>query len=126
MWRHKLTALQKEETVMNKKLYLDCTSGISGDMFVAAMIDLGADLEALERALQSVSDDGFHTEVRRVKKSTAMTTVIVTEKNTITAIVMKKEMTTAIVMKRNTTTDMTTDTATEGLRKSEKSLLPVT
>ena len=44
-------------------------SGISGDMFVAAMIDLGADLKALEKAIRSISDEGFHTEIRRGKKS---------------------------------------------------------
>ena len=54
---------------MDKKLYLDCGSGISGDMFVAAMIDLGADLDALEKALDSIPADGFFVEIGRVKKS---------------------------------------------------------
>lgn len=54
---------------MDKKLYLDCGSGISGDMFVAAMIDLGADPDALEKALDSLSADGFFVEIGRVKKS---------------------------------------------------------
>lgn len=54
---------------MDKKLYLDCGSGISGDMFVAAMIDLGADPDALEKALDSIPADGFSVEIGRVKKS---------------------------------------------------------
>ena len=54
---------------MDKKLYLDCGSGISGDMFVAAMIDLGADPDALEKALDSLPADGFFVEISRVKKA---------------------------------------------------------
>ena len=56
-------------TMEKKILYLECESGISGDMTVAALLDLGADQEALERALQSLPVDGFHAVVSRVKKA---------------------------------------------------------
>lgn len=52
---------------MGKTLYLETSSGISGDMFVAAMIDLGADPEVLERALNSIPADGFMVEISSVK-----------------------------------------------------------
>ncbi len=55
---------------MEKKiLYLECESGISGDMTVAALLDLGADQEVLERALKSLPAGGFRTVISRVKKS---------------------------------------------------------
>lgn len=55
---------------MEKKLlYLECESGISGDMTVAALLDLGADQEVLERALKSLPVGGFRTVISRVKKS---------------------------------------------------------
>ena len=41
---------------MGRKLYLECYSGISGDMAVAALLDLGADRNVLKRALDSLSD----------------------------------------------------------------------
>ena len=52
-----------------RMLYFECYSGISGDMAVAAMLDLGADRDALDRALSSLNLDGFRTEVTRVSKS---------------------------------------------------------
>lgn len=54
---------------MSQKLYLECSSGISGDMFVAAMLDLGADRAVLENALSSLKLSGFQTRITRVSKS---------------------------------------------------------
>ena len=54
---------------MNRQLYLECNSGISGDMTVAALLDLGADEQVLRRALASLSVDGFEIAVTRKVKS---------------------------------------------------------
>ncbi len=50
-------------------LYFDCTSGISGDMIVAALLDAGADKDALQTALDSIPADGFKTQITRVTKN---------------------------------------------------------
>ena len=42
---------------MKKILYLECNSGISGDMTVGALLDLGADRKELERVLDSMKVD---------------------------------------------------------------------
>lgn len=52
-----------------KTLYLECLSGISGDMTVAALLDLGADEKVLQKALTSLPVHGFETKVSRVKKA---------------------------------------------------------
>ncbi|WP_455500270.1 nickel pincer cofactor biosynthesis protein LarC [Gemmiger sp.] len=55
---------------MNRKtLYLECQSGISGDMVTAALLDLGADEAVLRKALASLPLDGFDIKISRVKKS---------------------------------------------------------
>lgn len=54
---------------MNQTLYLECYSGISGDMMTAALLDLGADEKVLSEALESLPVKGFRTEVRRVSKA---------------------------------------------------------
>ncbi len=48
-------------------LYLECYSGISGDMFAAAMISLGADREKLMAALDSLKLDA-HIDIGKTEK----------------------------------------------------------
>lgn len=54
---------------MGKTLYLECYSGISGDMTVAALLDLGADKTVLDRVLKSLPVSGFQIKISRVVKS---------------------------------------------------------
>ena len=50
-------------------LYLECNSGISGDMTVAALLDLGADRQVLLDALSSLPLTGYSIEIKDVFKS---------------------------------------------------------
>ncbi|MGN8758710.1 hypothetical protein SAMN02910455_00049 [Acidaminococcus fermentans] len=54
---------------MEKILYLECKSGISGDMTVGALLDLGADEQVLRKALASLPLTGYTVEISRVKKA---------------------------------------------------------
>ncbi|HEY7783029.1 MAG TPA: nickel pincer cofactor biosynthesis protein LarC [Ktedonobacterales bacterium] len=46
--------------------YLDCFSGISGDMLLGALVDAGVDLEALRARLATLPLGGFHLDTQRV------------------------------------------------------------
>ena len=52
-----------------RSLYLDCHTGISGDMVVAALLDAGADREVLETVLRSIPVSGFEIAISRVQKA---------------------------------------------------------
>lgn len=54
---------------MANTLYLECNTGISGDMSVAALLDLGADRDVLMKVLNSIPAKGFEVKVSRVKKA---------------------------------------------------------
>ena len=52
---------------MNKLLYLEGASGISGDMTVAALLDLGANETKLSAVLESLRLEGFRWQISRKK-----------------------------------------------------------
>jgi uncharacterized protein (TIGR00299 family) protein len=52
-----------------KMLYLDIFSGISGDMFIGALIDLGVDARRLELELKKLKLGGYHLHIARRQKS---------------------------------------------------------
>ena len=54
---------------MSGVLYFDCASGISGDMTIGALLDLGADREKLVRAIDSLGIDGYELKFDRVRKN---------------------------------------------------------
>lgn len=54
---------------MGEMLYLECASGISGDMAVAALIDAGASEQAVRAACASLPVEGFELRIGRVAKS---------------------------------------------------------
>lgn len=54
---------------MSKILYVECNSGISGDMTVASLIDLGVNEKKLIDTLKTLPIDGYSIEISRVKKS---------------------------------------------------------
>lgn len=54
---------------MERILYLQCDSGISGDMVVGALLDLGASEQGLRRALESLDVSGYEVRVTRRRVS---------------------------------------------------------
>ena len=48
-----------------KKAYIDCFSGISGDMFLGALIDAGLPIEELKRVLSTLPIDHYSLEAKK-------------------------------------------------------------
>ncbi len=51
-----------------KILYIDCPAGISGDMFVAALIDAGLNPDVLEKELKKLPLKGYSIEIGRERR----------------------------------------------------------
>ncbi len=70
---------------MKKILYYDCFAGISGDMNLGALVDLGVDAKFLEKELEKLNIEGFHLDVepgmRKGISGTKVTVVIENQEN---------------------------------------------
>src|ERR1700733_13964990 len=52
-----------------RTLYFDCFSGISGDMTIGALLDLGLDFDYLKTELKKLPVDGYELGASRVTRS---------------------------------------------------------
>ena len=52
-----------------KTLYFDCFSGISGDMTLGALLDLGVDTEVLLEGIKSLGIDGYEIKIEKKLKN---------------------------------------------------------
>ena len=50
-------------------LYFDCLSGISGDMTIAALLDLGINQDEFLQELKKINIDGYRIEVKKSQKN---------------------------------------------------------
>jgi len=55
-------------TEPGRHYHLDCFSGLAGDMFLAACVDLGMPVEAIEQAVAALGLEGVTVEVRRAER----------------------------------------------------------
>src|SRR5258706_8959822 len=52
-----------------KTLYFDCFSGISGDMTIGALLDVGLDFDYLKAELHKLPVEGYELKMSRVTRS---------------------------------------------------------
>lgn len=52
-----------------KTAYFDCFSGISGDMILGVLIDLGLDVSYLEKELKKLNISGYEIKVKQIEKN---------------------------------------------------------
>lgn len=103
------------EKMSDRNIYLECETGISGDMMVAALLDLGADRQVLEKVLAGLPADGFSINISRVKRRAsifATSMSFLTGIMKITTMTWRTFMETMVTIKKDTTTAIVMNTAT--------------
>ncbi|MDD5492360.1 MAG: DUF111 family protein [bacterium] len=50
-----------------KIAYLDCSNGISGDMFLAALLDAGLDIASLRQELAKLPISGYGVSIKKAR-----------------------------------------------------------
>ncbi len=54
---------------MSKVIYFDCFSGISGDMIIGALLDIGLDLKIFKKEMEKLNFDEYELELEPVSKN---------------------------------------------------------